>query len=104
VPKNTDALLECSIINNLAPTEIKLKWKKNGEPLDVEANKEKYEFTIVGDKYTLKVKNFNEKDEAEYEIYLTEPEDFDVSSKAKLELILPLGLGNIIFILILIVI
>jgi hypothetical protein len=73
-------------VNNLAPIELKFKWKKNGEPLDVEANKEKYEFVVEGDKYRLLVKDFDKKDEALYEIYLTEPDDYDISSTASIEL------------------
>ena len=86
VPKHANVAMECKITNNLAPTVLTFKWKKNGEPLDIDANKDKYEFVIDGDKYCLNVKDFGEKDVAEYEIYLTDPDDFDVSSKAKVEL------------------
>lgn len=90
VPKNTNAVLECTITNNLAPVNLVFKWKKNGEIIDFESaqNKDKYEFIIDGDKHQLVVKNFDKKDQANYEIYLTEPEDFEVSSQAKIELLL----------------
>lgn len=84
--------MECKIINNLAPTELKFKWKKNGEVLDTDALKGKYEFTVVGDKYCLAIKKFDKEDEAEYEIFLTEPEDYEISSKANIELIKGPGL------------
>lgn len=87
VPKGLPAVLECQIINNLAPQEIKLGWKKDGKPIDLDTLKDKYEFTIDGDKYKLTIKDFNKEDEANYEIYLTEPDDFDVSSTAKIELL-----------------
>lgn len=32
------------------------------------------------------IKNFDENDVAEYEIFIAEPDDFDLSSKAKIEL------------------
>lgn len=86
VPQHSNVALECQIVNNLAPTELKFKWKKNGEPLDVESNKDKYEFVVDGDKYRLLVKDFDKKDEASYEIYLTEPDDYEISSKATIEL------------------
>ena len=86
VPKNTNAQLDCKIVNNLAPSEITFKWRKNGEPLDLDANKDKYEFIVDGDKYILNIKDFNEKDVAEYEIYLADPDDYEVSSKAKIDL------------------
>jgi ferredoxin-like protein FixX len=91
VPKNDQACLECTIVNNLAPIELKFAWKKNGKPIDLDAEKNKYEFTIDGDKYMLKVKDFNENDQADYEIYLIEPDDFEISSKAKCELMPDLG-------------
>ena len=72
--------------------EINKQWR-------IVAKKDKYEFTIDGDKYKLVVKNFDEKDEANYEIYLTEPDDFEISSNAKIEL-LPIG-GKLKFISIL---
>ena len=87
VPLHATAVLECKIINNLAPTPITLKWKKNDEPLDLEANKDKYEFVVDGETYRLIIKDFLPTDEASYEIYLTEPEDYDLSSKAKVQLL-----------------
>ena len=79
--------MECTITNELKPAELTFRWKKNGEPLDIDAKKEKYEFIIDGDKYCLKIKNFDDKDEAQYEIYLASPEDWDVSSCAKIEIL-----------------
>ncbi len=38
------------------------------------------------------IKNFDENDVAEYEIFIAEPDDFDLSSKAKIELDLTIGL------------
>jgi hypothetical protein len=87
VPRGVPAILECTITNNLAPAEIKFAWKKNGQPIDLDANQNKYDFTVDGDRYRLTVKDFQEADEAEYEIYMTEPDDFDISSKAKVTLI-----------------
>jgi obscurin-like protein 1 len=79
--------MNCIIKNELKPIELTFKWKKNGIPLDIDENKEKYSFTIEDDKYCLKINNFTEKDEANYEIYLAHPEDWDVSSDAKIEVI-----------------
>ena len=87
VPKNTSAVLECQIVNNLAPLEFKFGWKKNGKPIDLGATKDKFEFTISGDKYNLTIKNFNVGDEADYEIYLIDPDDYEISSSAKCELL-----------------
>ena len=86
VPKKSNALLTCRIINNLAPKEITMKWRKNGQPLDLEANPDKYKFVVEGEKFTLTIKDFCEDDVAEYEIYLADPDDFEVSSKAKIDL------------------
>lgn len=41
--------------------------------------------------HRLTIKNFLKKDEADYEIYLTEPEDYDVSSKCKVQIVLGPG-------------
>lgn len=90
VPKNTDALLVCKILNNLAPVELKFKWKKNGQTIEIDG--EKYEFLVDGEKYQLKIKNFDKKDEGQYEIYLTEPDDYDISSSAKIELETSIGI------------
>jgi hypothetical protein len=88
VPKNSTVLLECQISNDLKPlAPLTFAWKKNGKPLDIETNKDKYEFTVTGDKYCLKVNDFIETDEAEYEIYLVDPEDWDISSKGKITII-----------------
>ena len=87
VPINSDAILECQIKNNLAPVELKFKWKKNDQEIDLDAEKDKFEFIIDGDRYKLKIKNFNKNDQAKYEIFLTEPDDFDVSSSAKIDLL-----------------
>jgi hypothetical protein len=73
-------------VNNLAPVELKFKWKKNGEPIDIDANPKKYVVTEKDGKYSLKIKDFQKDDEANYEIYLTEPDDFDISSSAQVEL------------------
>jgi hypothetical protein len=86
VPRGVPAILECVISNNLAPAEVKFGWKKNGQPIDVAAHPGKYEVTVDGDRYRLTVKDFQEADEAEYEIYMTEPEDYDISSKARVSL------------------
>lgn len=86
VPLGKDAILDCKIVNNLAPVELKFKWKKNGEPLDLDANKDKYEFTVKDGKYELKIKDFNKDDVAKYEIYLIEPDDYEISSSALIEL------------------
>jgi hypothetical protein len=88
VPKNSTVLLECQISNDLKPlAPLTFAWKKNGKPLDIETNKDKYEFTVTGDKYCLKVNDFIETDEAEYEIYLVDPEDWDISSKGNITII-----------------
>ena len=84
VPKNSTVLLECHIVSNYAES-FTFKWKKNGEPIDTDI-KEKYEFDIEDNVYRLKIFKFNENDEANYEIYLSEPEDFEFSSKAKIDL------------------
>jgi hypothetical protein len=70
----------------LAPIGVTFKWKKNGEPLDIESNKDKYEFVIDGDKYRLIIKSFDDNDEADYSIYLVDPDDYEISSTAKIEL------------------
>ncbi len=91
VPKNTDVSLSCHITNNLAPQEVTFKWKKNGQPIDIESLPEKYEYTIEGDLHKLTIKSTVKKDEAKYEIYLVEPEEYDVSSECKLQVILGPG-------------
>ena len=96
VPKMSTAVLECKIACNYSEP-FAFKWKKNGEPIDLEANKDKYEFAIEGDVYKLKIKNFDDNDDADYEIYLAEPEDFDFSSKARIELDYSLGKLKIYF-------
>ena len=91
VQKLSNVVMECRITNNLAPTEITFKWKKNGTPIDLEANKEKYEYVVEGELHRLTVNQFLKADEADYEIYLVDPEDYDVSSKAKISIVLGLG-------------
>ncbi len=61
---------------------IRFKWKKNGKELDVEAS-DKYEYAVEGDMHRLTIKAAVRKDEAEYEICLVEPEDFEVASTCK---------------------
>ena len=39
--------MECTITNELKPAELTFRWKKNGEPLDIDAKKEKYEFIAL---------------------------------------------------------
>lgn len=85
VPKDTDAVLTCKVLNNLVPVELKFKWKKDGKPIEIDGS-DKYEILVEGDTYQLKVKNFNKKDEGLYEIYLTEPIDYEISSSARLDL------------------
>lgn len=85
IPKDTDAILTCKVLNNLAPIELKFKWKKDGIPIEIEAN-DKYEILQEGDTYQLKVRRFSKKDEGLYEICLVEPIDYEISSKAMIEL------------------
>jgi len=91
VPKNTDVSLSCHITNNLAPQQVTFAWKKNGQPLDIAAQPDKYEYTVDADLHKLTIKSTVKKDEATYEIYLVEPEDFEVGSQCKLEVILGPG-------------
>jgi hemicentin len=86
IPKNTSAVLECKIINNLAPANVTLKWKKDGKPIDTDSTSAKYEFIIDGDSYALKIADFTSADVGNYEVYVVDPEDFDVSSSATIEL------------------
>lgn len=92
VQSKSDVTLSCHITNNLAPQEIKLAWKKNGTELDLAAQADKYEYVVEGDTHRLVVRAATKKDEAEYEIYLVEPEDFEVTSKCKV--IVELGAGE----------
>ena len=84
VPKNSTAILECKITSNYSDS-VTFKWKKNDEIIDL-GNKEKYEFTIEDNVFKLKIFGFDENDEADYEIFLSEPEDFEISSKARIAL------------------
>jgi hypothetical protein len=84
IPKNSTAILECKITSSFNET-FTFKWKKNDEVIDL-GNKDKYEFTIEDNLFKLKIFGFNECDEANYEIYLSEPEDFEISSKADIYL------------------
>ncbi len=49
-------------------------------------NKNKYEYLIENNHHRLIIKNCEPNDQAEYEICVVDPEDFDLSSKAKLEI------------------
>ena len=91
VLKNSTVLLECKIISTFSEP-FNFKWKKNGEKIDIEGNKEKYQFTVEDGVYILKIFKFDENDDADYEIYLSEPEDFEISSKARIELDYSLGM------------
>ena len=79
---NNDVIFECIIESTLTP--VSFKWKKNNEDIDL-GNKNKYEYTIENNRHRLVIKNCDLKDQAEYEIYVSDPDDFDISSKAKLE-------------------
>ena len=48
---------------------------------------------ILKMKAMLKIFEFDENDDADYEIYLSEPEDFDIFSKARIELDYSLGMN-----------
>ncbi len=91
VLKNSTVLLECKIISTFTEP-FNFKWKKNGETIDIEGNKEKYQFIVEDGVYMLKIFKFDENDDADYEIYLSEPEDFEISSKARIELDYSLGM------------
>ena len=80
---NKDVTFECMIESTLSP--ISFKWKKNNEDIDLN-NKNKYEYLIENNHHRLIIKKCDLSDQAEYEIYIADPEDFDVSSKAKLEI------------------
>lgn len=97
VPKDTDCVLTCQVKNNLAPVEIKFKWKKNGQPIEINEKDNKYEILREGDLYKLRVKKFNKKDEGVYEIYLDEPNDYEISSSATVQLEPGLGMKTRIF-------
>ena len=62
------------------------KWKKNNETINLEAKKQKYEFKIENTIYQLKINNFNSNDNGTYEIFLSDPTDFIISSKATIEI------------------
>lgn len=92
--RDSTCVLTCQVKNGLAPVELKFKWKKDGKPIEIEGLLDKkYEILKDGDTFKLKIKKFNKKDEGQYEIYLDEPSDFDISSSATVQL--EPGLGNI---------
>lgn len=82
VVKNSSVQLQ-TIINTNYKDPFTFKWKKNDELIDLEANKDKYEYLAEGGVYRLIIKDFVESDEATYEIFLAEPDNMDISSKAK---------------------
>ena len=87
---NSDVILDIEIISSFSEP-FKFKWKKNGEPIDIDSNNDKYEYIIENNVYKLIVKSFESDDVADYEIYLAEPDDFDFTSKAKIEIDLSIG-------------
>jgi len=78
-------ILDCDI-NASYSLNYSFKWKKNGEIINLEAYKQKYDFKIDNNKYQLKINNFNSNDNGSYEIYLAYPTDFLISSKANIEI------------------
>jgi hypothetical protein len=86
VPRGSTAILECEILNNLAPSDVFFKWKKNGQILDIDYSIEKYEYIRENNTHKLVIKNFDDSDIAEYSIFLAEPSDYDLFSNAKIEI------------------
>ena len=86
VVKNSRVQLQC-IINTNYKEAFSFKWKKDGEIIDLEANKDKYEYIAEDTVYRLVIKDFVESDEATYEIFLAEPDNMDISSKAKIVIV-----------------
>lgn len=48
------------------------------------SNRDKYEYVIENKVHRLVVKRCDDSDSGQYEIFLKNPDDFDISSKAKL--------------------
>ena len=90
VLKHSTVVLDAEIVSNFSEP-FKFGWKKNGEPIDIEGNSDRYEYTVENNVYKLVIKDFRDIDVADYEIYVSEPNDFDFSSKAKIELDLSIG-------------
>lgn len=82
VKPKSDAVFECEI-KNKSTEGLVFKWRKNGKDIDLEGSS-KYEYVIDGDKHRLIIKDCDNDDQGDYEIYLVEPQDFDFSSKAQL--------------------
>jgi hypothetical protein len=80
---DNDVVFECIIESALSP--VSFKWKKNNEEIDLTKNK-KYEYVIENNHHRLTIKNCGQNDQAEYEICVADPEDYDLSSKASLEI------------------
>ena len=85
VYKNSSVELKVEIDTSYTE-EFVFKWKKNGELIDIERNKDKYELNVEGGRYKLGINNFTEIDEGYYEIFLAEPSHIQFTSKARVEL------------------
>jgi hypothetical protein len=86
VVRNSRVQLQ-TIINTNYKEAFAFKWKKNDVVIDLDANKEKYEYIAEGTVYRLVINDFVEDDEGSYEIYLAEPDNMDISSKAKVVIV-----------------
>lgn len=79
------AVFECEIDDKLNLPDLKFKWKKNGEEIDFDINKN-CEYVIDGNKHKLIINNCSLSDAGEIEIFSYSPDDIDISATAKLRI------------------
>lgn len=90
VLNNSNVLLECESeidLSFLMPVEF--KWKKNG--IIIDTTKNKYEYIHDENIHQLRIFSFNESDNGDYEIFVDEPKDFNLSMRARVEVDYSIG-------------